>query len=149
VLVIARETLARFWPEAEPLMRAHCAEVKACTAEEFSFDLPQAKALEGAGALLIATARESGRLIGYCVWFITKSLITCQKIALQSGWYIDPSRREGTLALELFRRSLAWLRQSGAVECYPHFWNDSPPRLSSFFSRLGARPAEIVYRMKL
>ena len=119
-------------------MRAHCVEVKACEPAEFKFDLPQAQALEGAKALLIFAVRESGRMVGYCVWYLSRSIISLgQSIALQSGWYVDPSKREGTLALALFRHSVTRLRELGISECYPHFWHDSPPRLSAFFACSG------------
>ena len=150
MLTIGQEPLARFWPEAETLMRAHCEEVRACPADEFCFDLAQAQALEAANALVIYAVRENGRMVGYCVWYLSLSIINLgQSVALQSGWYVEPARREGALALHLFRSSLAKLRELGVDECFPHFWQDSPPRLSDFFKRLGARPAEIVYRMKL
>lgn len=148
--VIAVERLSSFWPEAMPLLRSHCSEVKACRAADFEFDFTQAKALEDSNALLICTARANGSLVGYCIWYLTRNIIRLgQIIGLQSGWYVRPEKRYSATAFRLFRFALVELKARGVSEVYPHFWQSSPPGIADFFKRLGAIPAETVYRMEL
>ena len=146
----AVEPLDRFWPEADGLMAAHTREVDACDPADYRFDVAQAKAIENAGMLVICTARDGGRIIGYCIWFLSTSLVCAgRKIATQTGWYVTPDSREGGLGLRLFQFAINELRLRGVVEAFPHFWAKSSPRLHQFFDRLGAEPVESVYRMRL
>lgn len=146
----AVEPLHSFWPEADVLMAAHNREVDACAPADFCFDVTQAKAIEAAGMLVICTARDGGRLVGYCIWFLSTSLVCMgRKIATQTAWYVTPDSREGGLGLRLFNFAIAELRLRGVIEAFPHFWAKSSPRLHQFFARLGAEPVESVYRMRL
>lgn len=149
---LARESWDAFWPEALPLMTLHHQELEAGLASRkasFEIDVERAKALDSAGVLVILAAREAGKLVGYCLWYLgydleCKGLLT----ATQGPWFVGPEARSSTLGLRLFKESLPLLKALGVLNCFPHHWTKGAgARLESFFLRSGAEPLETVYSL--
>lgn len=147
------ERWATFWPEAEPLLRDHRAEVDPESVRSgFSVNVPIAEALDAADALLILSAREGPlrTLVGYCLWTLGPSLDSATLLATQGPWFVRPDRRASPLGLRLFARSLVVLREMGITRALPHHWaTPAGARLGAYFTRLGAVPLETTYSLWL
>jgi predicted N-acetyltransferase YhbS len=143
---IAEESWAEFAREALPLMAQHNAELgEASPNQAFEVDQEQAQALAAAGALVILTARESGILIGYIIWFLSFNLgFKGQLNATQGPWFVKPEWRNSSAGLRLFNASLDSLRERGVQNVFAHHWAKSPD-LGPFFARKGGKLMEVVY----
>lgn len=140
------ETWEQVRVEAIPLLAAHRAELDSWG--DFALDDTTMTLLDMSGQLLIATAREEGELVGYCFWIISHSIEDpSEQLAELKPWYVAKGHRASGLGLRLFRYSLAELRRRGVSRVFPHHWGN--PTLGKFFERLGARPREWVYEMRL
>lgn len=143
---ISEETWASFASEALPLMAKHHKELAVASRKgKFEIDEEQALALEAAGALVILTARESGILIGYLIWFLSFDL-ECkgQLDATQGPWFVKQEWRNSRAGVKLFNESLERLRAKGVKNVFAHHWSKSPA-LGPLFARKGGEPLEVVY----
>lgn len=99
-------------------------------------------------SLVVVTARESGELIGYCIWMIGPDIARAGGLVAElKPWYIRVDKRGGSAGIRLFKRSLEILRARNVERCYPHHWGDA--RLGKFFESIGARPREWVFELEL
>jgi hypothetical protein len=150
---LKREAWATFWPDAEPLLRNHRAEVDPeAMSAPFEMNVPLAEMLDACGALVIFTAREGplASLVGYCIWTLGPSLESATLCATQGPWYVRPDRRMSPIGLRLFTRSLGALRELGVQRALPHHWaTPDGERLGAYFARLGAKRIETTYSLML
>jgi hypothetical protein len=116
---------------------------------ELDLDVQLCRDLDAAGALLILTARDEDLVLqGYCIWTIGPSLEHAGELVAElRPWYVRPEKRNSTLAFRLFHESLELLRSRGIHRCFPHHWGNAT--LDKFFTRMGARPIEWVYELKI
>lgn len=149
-LRIETESWNRFWPESQLMLADHRAEVEPQAREPFQVNVPLCEAMYEAGAMSITSARSEGALVGYSLWYLSPSLDSLSLCATQGPWYVLPSWRKGSLALRLFKASLADLRTRGIVRALPHHWTDGAgERLGRYFERLGAKKLETTYSLYL
>lgn len=150
-LTIARESWTDFWPEAEPLLASHRTEVEASSPAPFVVDTGLAAQLDAVGALVLVTARQYDKLLGYCIWTIGPNLESAGLlVASQGPWYVMPEHRASPLGLRLFHESIAILRLAGVHQALPHHWTGGAgQRLEKLFLRMGAKPLETVYSLWL
>lgn len=144
----AIEPWGAIWPEASALMTSHYGLVTDRTFDEIEVDDENCQILSDAGVMQIATARRNAGLVGYCIWFLAPNLGVKGRVeACQGPWYAEPGT---SIGLRLFKFSISDLKtRLGIKTVYPHRWARSPDRLESFFSRLGAKQMEIVYKLDL
>lgn len=91
----AVERLSQVLSESEPLLRAHWEEIADHKDKiPLAPDYDQYRQLEAVGRLLICTARDGGKLIGYSVYFVRRGLHYSENIvATNDIFYIAPEYR--------------------------------------------------------
>lgn len=106
------------------------------------------EAMDSAEVLLMVVAREQQKIVGYCIWTIGETLEhRGELVAELKPWYVVPEKRGGALAMKLLRRSLKELRARKVTRVLLHHWGNE--KLGELFVRLGARPLEWVFELKL
>lgn len=144
---IGQETWEEFWPEAAPLFAAHQVEL---TDEPLEVDWKLAEHLCSVGAMVVVAARESGILVGYCLFYLSPALERRGTlVATQGPWYVSPKWRRGPTGIRLLREALRVVEGLGALRAFTHFWSRSDPRLADLFTRLGGHLTETVYMIPL
>lgn len=114
------EPLAKFYQDGQALFPLHYREL-AMFQEQVKLDLDVGKyeRLEKEGAVLICTAREDGRLVGYHVTFLLPHLhyASAGKMAHTDMYYVLPEHRSGVGARLLLFVEDEW-RRAGAAKAY-------------------------------
>lgn len=147
---VGLESIETAWPDAEPLARAHFAEVEGEDRPWRPFDpnLAAMHQLNRTGNMRIVTARRGGVLQGYMTWLLIPDFESVGLVvARQGAWYAG----EGTGAgLRLVRRSIALMRRLGADHMELHHRVHGRGRdLSGLFRRLGAIPVQHEWSLHL
>jgi GNAT superfamily N-acetyltransferase len=101
--------------------------------------------LDERGQLLICTARDGGRLVGYAIYF-TFFQIHYRKTrwAESDIFWIDPELRLPTVALRLFKFCETELRTKGVTVLHTRAKN-AHPAAGRLLEHLGHTPIETVY----
>lgn len=137
------------WPEASWLFARHHEEVGASALGPLQVAEELAEALDEAGVLKIASARDmTGALVGYCMWYLGPNLESKnQMVATQGPWY---SSIPG-VGLRLFDFSIKLLPSFGVTLALPHHWNTpSGVRIGGLLmKKYGAKPLEFIYAIDL
>lgn len=142
---LSEESWGEFEREFEPMLREHLREIGG---GELRLDLGLCRGLDAVGALVVVSARESGALVGYCLWTLGPSIDHAGEICAEmKPWYVVPEKRKSPLAMRLLKHSFVVLRARGIVRIFPHHWGNET--LGKLFVRLGARQIEWVYEMEL
>lgn len=90
----AREFLHQVWDESMPLVKAHYQEIAHYQDIELKPDRDRYMAIEDAGGVRLFTVREEGRLIGYCLFLVSRHPHYMGSLqAMQDVLYLDPSLR--------------------------------------------------------
>lgn len=145
-VLIASEAWQRAWPEMLPMFEAHRSELNA--SGELRLNVDGINELDKMGGMLLLTARDKGKLIGYCIWFLVHSVERAgELVAEQRPWYVKTEWRGTGLGKRLFTESLTRLKERGIKTAFPHHWGNEA--LGEYFQSLGARPIEWVYEMNL
>jgi GNAT superfamily N-acetyltransferase len=137
VVTIQTEKWATFYPDGSSIFPEHHKEL-ALYPEEIPLSIDEAKyeLLDKADILLIVTARDEGRLVGYWLWFIMPHphYAAAGPMALTDMYFVLPEYRRGVGA-KLEVASEAEYTKRGCVKaitsCKAH--RDHRP----FFERLG------------
>lgn len=102
---IAHESMANVKPDIKPLIEKHWAETEP-NQDTISLnpDWVEYARLDAAGILHIFTARDEGRLIGYCVVMISRSVHHKEHIfASTDVIYVHPKYRQGSTGSDLIK----------------------------------------------
>ncbi len=118
----ARETLFDVIEEVQPLLEAHYAEL---TRHKDVVKLDPRwgvySALEKAGAFVVLTARDSGKLVGYSAYFLNAHLHYAGLVVAQSDvFFIVPEHRKGSTPVRFLRYCEQWLKEAGAMKIVYH-----------------------------
>lgn len=130
--------------EMEPMLRAHWQEIATFKDKiPLDPDFPMYAKLDAMGKLLCLTARMDGRLVGYCVTFLTRSGHYKSTLSgLNDVIYVDPDYRSGTLGLRLIREAETRMENLGVVK---PIWHVKPgTTMHSLMLRLGYVEDEIM-----
>lgn len=106
---------ADFWAEAEPLLRAHSAEVNAYPGVlGFDIDHDRYRFAERSKTLHLLTAHDRGKLVGYFALSVgrhsqDKSIL----IGIGDALYAHPDYRRMHLGTDLIRRGIDCMREVG------------------------------------
>lgn len=130
------------WPDAEPLARAHFAEVEGDLAAKrpFSVHAETMQAMNEAGVLCIVTARLDGKLLAYCTWNVLPDIESWGTIiANQGAIYAADGFARYHLCKRMLDFSIAGLKAVG-VHCLflHHRTLGRGARLGSLFERFKA-----------
>lgn len=135
----------QYFPDAEKLWPLHWAEI-ALDQDSIKLDVDTDayRELDQKKLLLIVTARDDGKLIGYHKSFIKPHIHYRTSVtAYVDIFYIHPDYRKGMTAVKMFRAVEVEMRKIGVQKIYTgakvHF------DLSPLFKRLGYRHIENVY----
>jgi hypothetical protein len=141
-LVVGWESWASMWPDAEPLARAHYAEVEGQLAlkRPFRVHVEAMQAINDAGILRLVTARLDGRLLAYCTWNVQPDVESWGLVMANQGAIYAA---DGFAGLNLCRRMLDFsiheLRAFGVDYLLLHHrMLGRGARLGSLFARIKA-----------
>ena len=112
------EPWATFYPDSKEIFPLHWREL-ALHQEQIPLSIDEAKyeTLDKTGILLVITARDSGKLVGYYLWFLMPHLhySNAGPMGLTDMYFVLPEYRQGTGA-RLFIASEHELRKRGIVK---------------------------------
>ena len=97
------ERMADMIAEAAPLLEAHWEEI-AHNQDKIKLnpDYKQYEIMETMGMLHIVTARDEGRLVGYCITFLVRHLHYSDHVyAMNDILYVRPENRRGSVGARL------------------------------------------------
>lgn len=121
MVTFQKERVTDCFEEAFPLLLAHWAEVAHFKDIPLKPDWTLYAEVEAKGALRTYTIRESGKLVGYAVFFVRTNAHYADSVqAVQDIVYLDPDMRAPTTGI----RFLAWcdeqLQAEGIEAVYHH-----------------------------
>lgn len=117
MVTIQIEKWATFYPDGKEIFPAHWREL-ALHQEEIQLAIDEVKyqTLDAAEILLILTARDAEKLVGYYLWFLMPHPhYRTSLMGLTDMYYVLPEYRKGT-GLRLFRASEAELKARGVIK---------------------------------
>lgn len=112
------ERWATFYPDGKPLFEVHWRELALHQDEiPLSIDENKYEVLDRADILMILTARDGDRLVGYYLWFLMPHphYSAAGAMGLTDMYFVLPEYRRGTGA-RLFMASETELRKRGVVK---------------------------------
>ncbi len=138
------ETLAK---EVAPLLERHWREIAHYqTAVPLAVDFGVYERASMQKRLLILTARDEGKLIAYCVFFITRSPhYTSTLYALNDVLYVVPEYRNTRTGLALIRESEKRLRERG---CQRISWHVKEKNADGSLNPLGTILSRLGYAVE-
>lgn len=146
-LITREEPWDLFWPDAEPLARAHWKEVETGVEPRrpYAPDAARMRALNVMGMMRIFVARRGEKLVGYFTWMVTPDLESQGLIiANQGAWYVSP--QESKAAYCLFEYSIASLKLLGVKCLFPHHrLQGRGAAIGRFFERWRAKEVQRTY----
>lgn len=102
--------------------------------------------LEDSGCLLVVTARDAGRLVGYVIHVVVPSLHSqTHLIAKDDAHYLAPDYRQAWNAFKLFRLAERELRARGVSAISYHQKVRGDLNKGALFERLGYALQENIY----
>lgn len=144
------ERFADVLPEVKPLLPRHWEEL-ALDKESVPLDpnWQRYAELDGAGAISLVTARENGRLVGYCYMILSPGLHyrTCFEARMDIFWLSPEVRGHAMPGVRLFRAVEKELKRRGVQRVY--FGSKLHKDVGRLFERLGYRPVETWYSKML
>src|ERR1700685_2567393 len=122
VLIASENYTEKLIIEMTPLLRRHWQEI-ATFKEHIPLDpdFPMYSRLDAACKLLTLTARVDDKLIGYCVFLLTRSgHYKSTLVGMNDVIYVEPEYRKGTVGLRLIREAEKRLKELGVVKVTWH-----------------------------
>ncbi len=117
-MIFQVERWGTFYPDGKDIFPQHHREL-ALYPNQIPLSIDEAKyeVLDKADILLILTARDEGKLVGYALWFLMPHphYSASGPMALQDMYYVLPEYRNGTGA-RLLRLSEAEYRKRGCIK---------------------------------
>jgi GNAT superfamily N-acetyltransferase len=135
--------------EGKPLFRKHWEEI-ARNKEIVPLDPDWEKYLrmEDAGFLHVATVRDGGKLIGYCIDIVSSHLHYRHDLfSINDVIYVEPDYRGKGVGVRLIKFSLAGLMQIGVSVAHMHMKLDHD--FGALMERLGYHEIERIYEKVL
>ncbi len=137
------------WADTRHAAESHFEEVDGGVEPNRPFDLDTdiMTHMQNTGSLLIVTARQDGKFVGYFTWQISldvesKGLL----IAQQGAWYVYPGNPR--VAVKLFDKSIEELRKRGVQCIFPHHrLQGRGANLGKFFEKRGAKLMQHTYSL--
>jgi hypothetical protein len=150
-VIIGEEKGATFWPDGDPLAKAHFSEVEGdlVLVRPYHPAVDVLRTLNERDIFRIITARRDGELIGYYTWTVMPDVESAGLlVAMQGAWYVKPGHPR--VAYDMFLASMRILKASGVQGLYPHHRVLGRGRgLGKFFRRHGAVPTKCEYYLPL
>ena len=144
------ETFDQIIDEAQGLFPGHWDEIASHKEDRrLKPDLLVRKKAEETGRLIIATAREQGRLIGYIDWFVYQDVNSSATRTCETDvYFVEDRPNRGLIMLAMIRMSLKHLAKMGVTYARPRtkFKAEGLGRgAGPIWRALGFRPNEVIY----
>ena len=149
LLTLQRERLADAWPDMQPLLARHFAELMPEAADHIAPNRALYDRMESVGALYLYTMRTSdGALVGYVAFCVGPDTHRVHRLcASQIVLYLAPQYRRGMQGVRLIRYADQQLAAAG-VDAVTHYVK--PARdYSAILRRLGYREKSTSYIREL
>ena len=131
-----------------PLYIEHWKEM-GLTGAELLLDHPKYLAMDNEGTLLVVTARDQGKLVGYFVNFLCRHPHYDLLTAAMDVYYLDPRYRRGTNGLKLFSEMEKECKKRKVGLMLATARMDRSPGAKSIFSMLGWKSTRLVFEKKV
>lgn len=120
-ITLARETINQIWGDVSALAPLHHKDAGSPHDDNFDLDVDAYAKLEAIDILRIFTAREDGKLIGYCSLVVSprNTLSKRVKWAHQDSFFVVPEYRGPMVVRFLFYQDLS-LEADGVTKVYRH-----------------------------
>lgn len=142
------ERVSNLWEEAAPLLQAHWREIAHYQDIELKPDVETYARLQAAGQLRCYTARDSGRLIGYVVFFVRPNLHYSASLqAHQDVLFVALHYRKGMVGVRLIKFAEERLRAEGVQVIYHHAKRTN--KVGGLLERLGYELVDEIYAKRL
>jgi hypothetical protein len=150
-IVIAEETLAALWRDAQHLFADHCENVGEARDAHHGKNVALMFRLADIGAFHVMTARCNGRVFGYLCTLISPSLEAVGLlVGVQTLFFASRDAAGMNLGPRLQRASIEALRAKGVGEIYMRAGiRGAGPRLGALYQRLGAQGFGSLYKLSL
>lgn len=133
-----------YFRDCQELWREHYDEIALRKAQKpMSPDVPYFRFLDASGALQILTARNAGRMVGYCLVVVRRHTHYETLCGFEDSYFLSASERKGTAGIRLITNSLYHLRKRGVQEVF--FMTKTHKNLSKLFERLGFAHSDEVF----
>ncbi len=144
-----RETFKNVLPEAMPLLEAHWFELNNSPGVPLNANVDLYQQAEDNNGLLVFTARDNGKLVGYSAVFVHQGMYCVQqKQATQDVFYVVPECRGGMIGARLIRFAENELKNQDVQLVYNHS-NIKNMLLGRLLEVLGYEPVSVVYQRRL
>lgn len=145
-MLIEQETAEKFKQDSAQLFQDDWDETNPF-AEQIDFKLDYEKyfILEKQGRLLIVTARDEGKLVGYIGFIASSSLHHKETVARSAGLFVAKTHRGGMLGYKLIKRAIELQKGTTVKKIRISFGPFKD--ISKMLKRIGMTHAETVYEM--
>lgn len=136
--------------DAEKMFAAHWDEIASHKEDRrLKPDLALRKLAEANGRLVIATARDAGRLIGYIDWFVYRDMNSSETMTCETDvYFVEDRPNRSLIMLAMIRNSLRHLAGMGVTYVRPRtkFKTEGLGRgAGPIWRALGFKPNEVIY----
>jgi len=144
-VIFRREKLSYFRPGCEKILEDHYQEIAIQKhAQKLDPDWDEYERMEKLGRVWILAARHKGRLVGYVVMLITKSLhYRSLTVALEDIHYLAPEYRKGLTGYKMLAIADREMKKAGIKKCV--FRTKMFKNHGKLFERLGYEPEDEVW----
>lgn len=140
------DTVEKVWPEIYPLFLKHWEEIAHYKNIPLEPDFDKYKEIEAVGMLRIFTAREEGKLIGYCVYFINHNLHYKSTIqALQDVLFVQKDKRG--FGMKFIKWCDEQLKKEGVNVVHQHI--KKAHNFGPMLERIGYELVDLIYARRL
>ena len=144
-----RERSHDLWGEILPLLREHFTEIAMFADIALHPDVDRYNQVEERGALRCYTARMTGILVGYAIFFVDFNLHYSDSLqANQDVLFVMQAHRHGRVGFGLIRFSERALQLEGVQVVYQHIKVKTPMTVA-LFERMGYEPSDLVLVKRL
>lgn len=121
MIKFAVESLAEILPEMEPLLREHWSEIAPVEDAPYDPNLELYQYFDSVGMLLIISARDDDKLVGYFACILrphphSQKIIT----AVEEAFYVIPDKRKHSIGQRLIKLMLVALQERKVHKLYTH-----------------------------
>ena len=142
------ELVSDLWEEVMPLLETHWREIAHYQDIALKPDIETYARLQAAGQLRCYTARDSGRLIGYVVFFVRPSLHYVTSLqAHQDVLFVALDYRKGMVGVRLIRFAEQRLKAEAVQVIYHHAKRTN--KVGELLTRLGYELVDEIYAKRL
>lgn len=150
MITYALESWSDYYRDCQDLWREHYEEIAQLKhLKAMSPDVSLFQFLDAQGALQILTARQAGRMVGYCLVLVRRHTHYATLCGFEDSYFISAAARRdgkglgGSPGLRLILLSLQHLRKRGVQEVF--FMTKTHKDLGSLFRKLGFTHSDEVY----